>query len=190
MPEQDQNDSESRVETGTGPDAQEDDGGAGAEAASLRAALDEKDRQLAALNDRYVRSHAEFDNYKKRVTRDQGELLRFALEPLLRELLPVLDNLERALALAPSTSSSDKWTEGVRLTHKQFLDVLGKFGVTRIAALGKPFDPAVHQAVAQRVAPGAEPDTVVDELQPGYTLHERVLRPAMVVVAQRPSESS
>jgi molecular chaperone GrpE len=187
VPEKDQADSEPRIEIVTESDATENTNAAAAEGAeSLRAALDEKERQLAELNNRYLRSHAEFDNYKKRIARDQMEQMRFALEPLLREVLPVLDNLERALAHAAGMPNSEKWIEGVNLTHKQFLDVLGKFGVTRIAALGKPFDPSVHQAVAQRPVADAEPDTVVEELQPGYMLHERVLRPAMVVVARRP----
>lgn len=186
MPEKDPNDSEQRVEIVAEPEAARAPEADVTEADRLRAALDEKERQFTELNDRYLRSHAEFDNYKKRLARDQMEQMRFALEPLLRELLPVVDNLERALTHVAGMPNSEKWIEGVSLTHKQLLDAIGKFGVAPIAALGQPFDPAVHQAVAQRSANDAEPNTVVEELQRGYLLHERVLRPAMVVVAQRP----
>jgi molecular chaperone GrpE len=188
VPDKDQSNPEPRIETTTDAAAATNTADAATpEIDGLRAALEEKGRQIAELNDRHLRSHAEFDNYKKRLARDQMERMRFALEPLLRELLPVLDNLERALAHATGMSNSDKWIEGVNLTHKQFLDVLGKFGVMPIAALGKPFDPSVHQAVAQKTVADAESNTVVEELQRGYMLHERVLRPAMVVVAQRPN---
>ena len=150
----------------------------------LQARIDDRDRRIAEINDRYLRAHAEFENYKKRLARDQTDIARYAHETLLRELLPVLDNLERALQHLQGMPAPDQWAEGVALTQRQLLDTLVKFGVAAIPAVGTPFDPTVHQAVAQKVTSDAPSDTVIEEFQKGYRLHDRVLRPAMVVVSQ------
>lgn len=143
------------------------------------------EEMLARSEERYVRLYAEFENYKKRTGRENEEFKKYANESLLRELLGVLDNLERAIAHAKENKNGgETLQEGVEMTHKQFLDVLEKFGVKAIPAAGQSFDPAVHQAVSQ-VETGEVPDGAVAEVfRTGFFFKERVLRPAMVVVAK------
>src|SRR5438093_9332069 len=139
--------------------------------------------EMKTVQDRYLRLAAEFENYKKRAQRDQAEYTKYATERLLRELLPVLDNLQRALLHAQQSGGTDGLIEGVELTYKQFLEVLARFGVRPIPSVGLPFDPAVHQAVATVDPQGRAPNTIVEEYEKGYYLHDRVLRPARVTVA-------
>ncbi|MBI2080139.1 MAG: nucleotide exchange factor GrpE [candidate division NC10 bacterium] len=147
-------------------------------------AADPRDQELARLNDRHLRLAAEFENFKKRVARDRAEVIRTANEDLLLELLPVLDNLERALAAARKTDSTEALAEGVDLVLRLFQGVLERAGVKPIDSVGHAFDPAVHQAVAVVESPDAPDQTVVEEVQRGYWLHAKVLRPAMVKVAK------
>lgn len=152
----------------------------------LREALEAKTREAEANHDRYVRAMAEFDNARKRAAREREELTRSANEALIRELLPVIDNLERALQAARADPGAAQVTAGVELIQRELLRVLEKFGVTPFASVGAPFDPERHEAVA-RVAAAGHPDmTVVGETARGYLLHGRVLRPAMVTVAVTP----
>jgi len=155
------------------------------EQAARQAAVEARIREA---EERYVRLYAEFENYKKRTARENEDFRRFANEAVLKEVLPVLDNFERAVSHAKEAEAAGGGglLEGVELIRRQFLDVLAKLGVTPIEALGRPFDPQVHQAVSQRPAPDAAAGTVVDELQRGFYFRERVLRPAMVVVARAP----
>jgi len=140
---------------------------------------------LAAAEDRYVRLYAEFENYKKRTGRENDDFRRYANEAVLKEMLPVLDNLERAVAHTREAEQGiEKLLEGVELIVKQFGEVLAKFGVSPIPAQGLPFDPAVHQAVSQQETADAPDGSVLSELQRGFFYRERVLRPAMVVVAR------
>jgi len=141
------------------------------------------DDELKAAYDRYLRLAAEFENYKKRIQRDQEDYSKYANERLLKELLPVLDNLQRALQHANQSGSANGLVQGVELTCKQYLEVLSKFGVTPIPSVGLPFDPAVHRAVATVEAKGHAPNTIVEEYEKGYYLNDRVLRPASVTVA-------
>jgi len=141
------------------------------------------EEELKATQDRYLRLAAEFENYKKRVQKDQAEYTKYATERLLRELLPVLDNLQRALQHAQQSGGTNGLIEGVELTCKQYQEVLSRFGVRPIPSVGQPFDPAVHQAVATVDPKGQVPNTIVEEYEKGYYLHDRVLRPAMVTVA-------
>jgi len=137
--------------------------------------------------DLYLRSRADLENYRKRAQREKEELSRFANENLLREILPVMDNLERALEHArQGEGSSDGLLQGVEMTLGQFQRVLEKFGVTPVAAAGEPFDPAKHEALGQVESAEHPPNTVVQELQKGYLLNDRLLRPAMVMVAKAP----
>lgn len=140
------------------------------------------EEEIKAVHDRYLRLAAEFENYKKRVQKDQAEYTKYAHERLLRELLPVLDNLQRALEHAQQSGSTNGLIEGVELTCKQYLEVLSRFGVRPIPSVGLPFDPAVHQAVATVDSQGQAPNTIVEEYEKGYYLHDRVLRPAVVTV--------
>ena len=145
-------------------------------------ALDELRREKDALQDRLLRTAAEFDNYRKRVERERRELADFMKADVLTELLPIVDNFERALQ-APS-SDADSLRKGVELIHKQMLDLLRKRGVTPIEALGTDFDPNFHQAVIHETSSSHREGEVIEELQRGYMLGDKLLRPAMVKVAK------
>lgn len=148
----------------------------------------EKDEELHALNDKYLRLAAEFDNYKRRVQRDQQDTVRFANEKLCKDLLPTLDNLERALQSGREQGQVEGLLEGVDLTYKHFLDTLKKMGIQQVSSVGEEFDPAKHQAVGQVESTTVPENVVVDEYQKGYFLHDRILRPAMVTVAKAKTE--
>ncbi len=140
--------------------------------------------ELQLFQDKYMRLAAEFENYKKRAQRDQSDAIRYANESLLKNLLPTIDNLERAIQSGTDAGASGALIEGVQLTYKQFLETVGKLGVQQISSTGENFDPNVHQAVAHIESETAPPNTVVEEFQKGYLLHDRILRPAMVTVAK------
>jgi molecular chaperone GrpE len=143
-------------------------------------------RQEAQLNyDRFLRVSAEFDNYRKRSARETQDFRKYANETLLKELLPVVDTLELAINSAREESKGqESIVNGIDLTLKEILRVLNKFGVQPIEALNQPFDPVFHQAVVGQESDTHPKNTVIQELQKGYTLHDRLLRPAMVVVAK------
>jgi molecular chaperone GrpE len=141
---------------------------------------DERDQ----LRDRLLRTTAEFDNYRKRVERERREMADRAAESLLLDLLPVVDDLERALAAEATGEGADPYRRGVEIIHKQTLDLLARRGVKPLDALGADFDPHLHQAVASEPADGHRDGEVVEVLRKGYLLNERLLRPAMVKVAQ------
>jgi molecular chaperone GrpE len=136
-----------------------------------------------ALQDRLLRTAAEFDNYRKRVDRERRDQSESAAFSLLVEILPVVDNLERALQ-APSGPEAAGYRAGVELIHRQLVDMLRKRGVTPIEALGADFDPRFHQAVSQEPSDAHRDGEVMQEMQRGYMLGERLLRPAMVKVAK------
>jgi molecular chaperone GrpE len=153
----------------------------------LREALEAKTREVEAQQDRYLRTVAEFDNVRKRSAREREEYTRYANESLLRDILPVLDNLDRALQAARSEPATSL-TTGVELIQRELLRILEKFGLTAFTSVGQPFDPERHEAIA-RVPSTDLPDmTVAGETARGYLLHGRVLRPAMVTVAVAPDE--
>jgi molecular chaperone GrpE len=154
------------------------------EMASLKAAIKELDEKANVNYDRYLRALAELENFKKRVARDRLEQLRYAGEDILKEILPVLDNLERTLAFSHENHDVTKILDGIDLIQRQFQQALAKTGVTAIDKAPCPFDPAIHQAL-QRVEDNSVPDdTVVEILQKGYLLNGKVVRPAMVKVAK------
>jgi molecular chaperone GrpE len=142
--------------------------------------LDERDQ----LRDRLLRTTAEFDNYRKRVERDRREMADRAAESLLLDLLPIVDDLERALAAEATGEGADPYRRGVEIILKQTLDLLARRGVKPLDALGADFDPHLHQAVTSEPADGHRDGEVVEVLRKGYLLNERLLRPAMVKVAQ------
>ena len=146
--------------------------------------------ELQIYQDKYMRLAAEFENYKRRAQRDQSDAIRYANESLLKNLLSTLDNLERAIQCGKDAGASGSLLEGVELTHKQFLETVGKLGVRQVSSTGSLFDPSMHQAVAQVESETAEPNTVVEEFQKGYFLHDRILRPAMVTVAKEESDQT
>ena len=145
--------------------------------------LDKAD-EIEAVNDKYLRLAAEFENYKRRVQRDQSDTIRFANEKLLRDMLPTLDNLERAIQSGRNQDNVDGILKGIDLTYKHFIETLRKMGVTQVSSVEEIFDPAKHQAVGQVESSNVPENAIVEEYQKGYFLHDRILRPAMVTVAK------
>jgi molecular chaperone GrpE len=136
-----------------------------------------------ALRDRLLRTAAEFDNFRKRVDRERRELTEFAAADMLSELLPIVDNFERALQTA-APPEAERFRTGIEMIHRQMLDLLRKRGVKPIEALGADFDPNFHQAVIHEPSADHRDGEVIAELQRGYMLGDRLLRPAMVKVAK------
>ena len=147
-------------------------------------------RELAEKNDRLLRALAEADNIRRRAQRDREDAVRYAAEALVRDVIPILDNLDRALDAARAAGNSSSIVDGVELIRREFLKVLDKHGVTRYSAVGQRFDPNQHEAIARVVSVDKEPDTVVGETAPGYSLRGRVIRPAQVAVAGAPDENA
>ncbi len=138
--------------------------------------------------DLYLRERADLENFRKRAQRDKEELGKFANEGILRELVPAVDNLERALEHARQDGAGgETLLKGVELTLAQFQKVLEKFGVVAIKSLGEPFDPSRHEAMGQLESADQPANTVVQEYQKGYLLNDRLLRPALVMVAKAPA---
>jgi len=152
---------------------------------SLQKMLEEAKAESQQHYDRLLRVSAEFDNFKKRSVRDAEDFRKFANEALLKDLLHVVDNLERAIVSANETGEANACVvEGVQMTCSEILKIFSKFGVTPVEAVGQPFDPAFHQAIMQEESSEHPENTVVSEMQKGYLLHDRLLRPAMVVVSK------
>lgn len=135
--------------------------------------------------DQYLRTLAEMENLRKRTQREKEDLAKYANENILREVLPVIDNLERAVEHAEQAESSEGLLEGVQMTLEQFSQVLTRFGVKPLESLGQPFDPALHQAMGQLETDEYPANTVARQMQKGYQLNERLLRPAMVMIAKK-----
>ena len=152
----------------------------------MEARLESLEQEAKETHDRFLRVSAEFENYKKRATREMGDFRKFANESFVKAMLPVVDNLDRAI----ESSSNDKNTntsvvEGVNMTLGEILKVFEQFGVIPFESLGKTFDPGFHQAVMQEENEDYPDNTVLNELQKGYLIHDRLLRPAMVVVSKK-----
>lgn len=181
-------------------DGQAPDDGVGAQASSPDTAGETGDEttledmvatlqeDVAAARDAALRAQADAQNVKRRAEQDVEKARKFALESFSKELLPVVDNLERALESASGDEEVVKpIAEGVELTLKSFLDALTKFNVAVVDPVGEPFDPNLHQAMSMIENPDAEPNTVLTVLQKGYTLNGRLVRPAMVMVSKSPA---
>ncbi len=143
------------------------------------------EKEYKELYDKYVRLHAEFENFKRRITKDKQEAIKYANQELIRQILPFVDNLERSLQHADESKNIDALKEGIEMTIKDFLKTLEKLGLETIQSEGEPFDPNVHEAIMQEERDDMEPNTVVQELQRGYKLHGRVIRPATVTVSKK-----
>jgi molecular chaperone GrpE len=156
----------------------------------LQEALKERIGEAEEHYERLLRLAADMENLKKRQERERAELLQFANENLIKELLPVVDNLELALEHGRQSEAPAPLLEGLELVHQGFLKALAKFGVSPMVSVGQVFDPAFHNAVLQEEAPEFPDCTVLKELQKGYLMHTRLLRPAMVVVARNPEKSA
>jgi molecular chaperone GrpE len=158
-----------------------------------RRKADEVRRQADEKEDRLLRALADADNMRRRAQRDRDEYVRYANESLLRDLIPVLDNLDRALDAARAAGGAAgvvQVVQGVELIQRELLRVLERAGVTRYSAVGQPFDPTRHEAVSRMIRSDVPPDTVAVETAPGYMLNDRVLRAALVVVAAAPDQDA
>ncbi len=153
----------------------------------LEAELERRAEEAKANYDRYLRERADLENFKKRAAREREEVVRYATEPLVRSLLPVIDNLERAVEHAATGGNGQPLIAGVNLVLKGLRDALEQYGVRAVTAVGERFDPAIHEAMEQVDSAEHEPNTVIREHQKGYVLHDRLLRPALVGVSRRPA---
>lgn len=135
-------------------------------------------------NEKFIRLYAEFENYRKRVSKEKEETVRYGYEKIVHEILPVLDGLENALAHASETQDKQPLIEGVEMVLKQFLKAAENFGLKQLESVSQPFDPNYHEAMAQFETDEHEPDTVMEEHRRGYQLYQRLLRPALVTVAK------
>ena len=148
--------------------------------------LEAKSREASENNNKYLRALADLDNYRKRTEKEKAEAISFANESLIEDVLPIVDNFERALQHANGEENLESLRKGVKLTIDQMFGALQKFGLQEIKAAGERFDPAIHHAITEEETAEAEPGTVVKEFQKGYYLKGRLLRPAMVAVAKKP----
>jgi len=154
------------------------------EPVDLEKLVAEKEEELKQAQDRILRLAAEFDNTRKRLEREKTDSICYANESIMREFLPVIDNLERALEHGEKEEGCQSLLEGVRMTLKGLLDAFGKFGGSQFASVGQPFDPNLHEAVTQETTSEYPDMTITREFQKGYMLRDRLLRPAMVGVAR------
>lgn len=157
-----------------------------AELEALQAAEAKARGELAELQDRFLRLQADFDNFRRRLLKEREEGFQFGHQNLVKDLLPAVDNLERAIEHARRSEGGEPKAllQGIELVLRELRSVLGKHGVSEIEALGQPFDPAVHEAMAQTHDASVPQSTVVQVFQKGYQLRDRLLRPAQVVVSQ------
>ncbi len=176
-------------EGASGPSVKEEDTGTvSAEIAKLTQALEQKAKEAAEAHDKYLRTSADFDNYRKRMQRDLADFRKYANEQMARELLSVVDHLSLAIKHAVEAGeSNDGLRQGVELVHKQLHDVLEKFGITSFSSQGEPFDPAKHDAIMQEETAAVPENTVVQVFQEGYLYHDKVLRHARVSVSKKPA---
>lgn len=160
------------------------------ECARLREMLEQKEREAAENYDRYLRAMAELDNFRKRTAREKEELVRFGNEHLMRDILPLIDNLDRALAHAERSENFTAFKEGLMMVRDQFMRTLEKHGLSCIDCVSKEFDPNYHEALLQVDSPDHENNQVVEELEKGYLLHGRLLRPAKVSVCKKTEDGA
>jgi molecular chaperone GrpE len=174
----------------TGPEVRKKSPESSGDPAELQQKLEDKTQEAEENYTRLLRLAADMENLKKRQERERAELLQFANENLVKELLPVVDNLERALDHGRQLEAPEALLEGIERVYQGFLKALDKFGVTPFDSVGQPFDPAFHNAMMQEEAPGVPDCRVIKELQKGYLINQRLLRPAMVVVARNTQDEN
>ena len=164
----------------------EEDRGENEEVEALKKKLEEKEKEAKENYDRFLRMAADFENFKKRAAKEKEDYLKFANEDLIKAILPFVDNLERAVNHAEKVQDTGVMIEGVRLTIQQIHQALNKFGLSSFESVGKPFDPAMHEAMLAVETDQHEPNQVLEEFQKGYLLNDRLLRPATVSVSKLP----
>jgi len=184
MATNDQREGDVAAEAPAEPSSAEKEGADGDQAAKPEDPIEEARAEIARLRDQLLRTAADFDNFRKRTRRELDDAHKRGKEELLRELLPVFDNLERAVVHAGQASDAKAVADGVGMVLKQFSDTLAKVGIKRIPAVGGPFDPSLHEAIQQVETDDHPPGTIVAEVQPGYALGDRLVRASMVVVAK------
>ncbi len=184
-PEQATEQGQQAEETDIGPDASQPEEGVVPVEEPPEKKAERLEKELAELQDKYLRLYAEFENYKKRVQKDRAELMNYATEALVTELLTVVDNLEMALEHTGDGDAFEALREGVELTLRELKKVLTKQGVKEIEALGRPFDPEFHHAMAQVERDDVEDRMVVEEYRKGYIMKDKVIRPSLVAVSKK-----
>ena len=183
--DQDQSEESRKIETQTPRTPPEGDKEVEVAEDKLSARVNAAEKKAQENYDRLLRVSAEFDNYKKRTAREMQEVVKYANEKMAKELLTVVDNLERAIeAAGTECPEDDALVKGIHLTLGEVLKILERHKVNPVKALGEPFDPTYHQAMMQEEVDDHPPNTVVREMQKGYVMHDRLLRPAMVVVSK------
>jgi molecular chaperone GrpE len=173
----------SDIEKSEGPSSPEKEKREQTPLEKVQAELEAKAKDAAERHDQLLRLGAEFENYKKRVQKEKSDLIKFGNESLLKAVLPILDNLERAIDHGKKMNEDGPLLQGVEITLRQLLNILERFGVKPAAAMGESFDPEKHEAVSQAES-DQEPNRVISELEKGYLFHERLLRPAKVLVSK------
>jgi molecular chaperone GrpE len=158
------------------------------ELAELGEKLKAKEKESEENYQRYLRQIAEVENFKKRVNREKEDAIRFANENLIKDILPVIDNLERAISHAQGGGNGKQLVEGVEMVLKGLLDVFSKHGVVQVPAVGAVFDPGKHEAMAQVESSEHEPNTIINAHHKGYLFRDRLLRPALVTIAKAPQD--
>jgi molecular chaperone GrpE len=176
-------DEQASVDEGTGPEP-EAAGESAPPASRPSDPLAEAQADATRMKDAWMRSAADFDNFRKRTRKELEDARRTGREDLLRAVLPVFDNLERAIQSALRTKDVKAVADGLAMVQRQFTEALGREGIARVATVGQPFDPSVHEAIQQVETADHAPGTVLAEVQPGYTQGDRLMRAAMVVVAK------
>lgn len=156
---------------------------------SLKAELELKEKEVAETYNNYLRALADLENYKKRAAKEKSDIIKFGNENLIRDILPILDSLDRALDSACNSNDFDSFREGLKLVRDQFLCCLEKYGVEPIVACGQDFDPNLHEAMLEVDSEEHEDSKVVDEYEKGYLLKGRLLRPSKVSVCKRREKS-
>jgi len=158
------------------------------EVEELKRTIEEKEKEIKEKHDRLLRMAADMENLKKRAAREKEDWIKFANEDLIKSILPFIDNLERAINHSEKVADTGVMIEGIRLTLQQLLQALTKFGLSPFESSGKPFDPAIHEAMLVVETDQYEPNQVVEEFQKGYLLNDRLLRPATVSVSKPPQK--
>lgn len=156
---------------------------------SVEPKVEDEKKPEEELQQQFLRLAADFDNFRKRTQKEKSELVRYGNETMLREILPIIDNFERAVEHAKKTNDVDSIRQGVEMILSQLHSTLTRFGLASKPAKGQPFDPMVHEAVSHLSSENHEPNTVMEEHQKAYYLHDRLIRPALVTVAKEPTES-
>jgi len=145
----------------------------------------EKNKEIEEYKDKYFRALADLDNYRKRAAIEREEIITFANEALVVAMLPIIDSFDRAMDSSRKSGSTEEVIKGVALIKRQLEDTLNRAGVIIIDAAGKKFDPNLHEAVMKRKSPDHDEDTVLEVMQKGFTLHGKVIRPAMVIISEK-----